>query len=82
MTSFIGPRIELSEVEAAVRAYRLVTLTGVGGVGKTRLATESRHEVADEFPTGSGFSNWPRSPIRRRCPTRWRRLWVLPSSQA
>ena len=39
-TSFIGRESEVVEVEAALRAHRLVTLTGVGGVGKTRLATE------------------------------------------
>ena len=33
-------------------------------------------------PTGSGFSNWPRSPIRRRCPTRWRRCWASPNNRA
>src|SRR5258707_12421355 len=39
-TSFIGRESEVAEVKAALRAHRLVTLTGVGGVGKTRLATE------------------------------------------
>src|ERR1700757_1424060 len=34
-TSFIGRALELDEVQAAVKAHRLVTLTGVGGVGKT-----------------------------------------------
>ncbi|MGO9352663.1 MAG: adenylate/guanylate cyclase domain-containing protein, partial [Mycobacterium sp.] len=38
-TSFIGRESEVAEVQAALRAHRLVTLTGVGGVGKTRLAT-------------------------------------------
>ncbi len=41
-TSFIGRESEVAEVQAAVKAHRLVTLTGVGGVGKTRLATGSR----------------------------------------
>ena len=40
VTSFIGRDSEVAEVQAAVRTHRLVTLTGVGGVGKTRLATE------------------------------------------
>ena len=31
--------------------------------------------------TASGCSNWPRSPIRRRCPMRWRRCWASPSSR-
>ena len=41
-TSFIGRESEVAEMQAAVKAHRLVTLTGVGGVGKTRLATGSR----------------------------------------
>jgi hypothetical protein len=35
VTSFIGRDSELDEVQEAVKAHRLVTLTGVGGVGKT-----------------------------------------------
>ena len=48
----IGRESELDEVQAAVTAHRLVTLTGVGGVGKTRLATEVAARRADEFPDG------------------------------
>jgi hypothetical protein len=51
-TSFIGRESEVAEIEAAVRKHRLVTLTGVGGVGKTRLALEVAAELADEFPDG------------------------------
>jgi predicted ATPase len=51
-SSFIGRESELDEVQAAVNAHRLVTLTGVGGVGKTRLALEVAAQVADEFPDG------------------------------
>ena len=51
-SSFIGRESELDEVQAAVKAHRLVTLTGVGGVGKTRLATEVAARLADEFPDG------------------------------
>jgi predicted ATPase/class 3 adenylate cyclase len=51
-TSFIGRESELDEVHAAVKAHRLVTLTGVGGVGKTRLALEVAARLVDEFPDG------------------------------
>ena len=51
-TSFIGREADISEVQAAVKAHRLVTLTGVGGVGKTRLATEAAARMTDGFPDG------------------------------
>jgi predicted ATPase len=51
-TSFVGRESEVVEVQAAVRANRLVTLTGVGGVGKTRLATEVAGRLTGEFPDG------------------------------
>ena len=51
-SSFIGRESELDEVQAAVNAHRLVTLTGVGGVGKTRLATEVAARLTGEFPDG------------------------------
>src|SRR3981189_214877 len=51
-TSFIGRESEVIEVPAAVRTHRLVTLTGVGGVGKTRLALEVAGRLGDEFPDG------------------------------
>jgi predicted ATPase/class 3 adenylate cyclase len=55
VTSFIGRESEVAEVQAAVKAHRLVTLTGVGGVGKTRLALEVAAGLADEFPDGVWF---------------------------
>jgi predicted ATPase len=54
-TSLIGRESEAGEVQAAVKAHRLVTLTGVGGVGKTRLALEVAGRLADEFPDGVWF---------------------------
>src|SRR6202040_2192648 len=51
-TSFIGRESEVAELHAAVKAHRLVTLTGVGGVGKTRLALEVAERLHDEFPDG------------------------------
>lgn len=51
-TSLVGREAEVAEVEAAVRKHRLVTLTGVGGVGKTRLALEVAAQLATEFQDG------------------------------
>ena len=51
-TSFIGRESEVAEVSDALRAHRLVTLTGVGGVGKTRLALEVAAQAVGEFPDG------------------------------
>ena len=51
-SSFIGRESELDEVQAAVKTHQLVTLTGVGGVGKTRLALEIARRLVDEFPDG------------------------------
>ena len=52
ITSFIGRRAELADLETAIKAHRLVTLTGVGGVGKTRLALEVAAISAHAFPDG------------------------------
>ncbi len=54
-TSLIGRESEVAEIEAALKAHRLVTLTGVGGVGKTRLALEVAGRLVDEFPDGVWF---------------------------
>src|ERR1700688_3925923 len=54
-TSFIGRESEVAELQAAVKAHRLVTLTGVGGVGKTRLSLEVAGRLVDEFPDGVWF---------------------------
>lgn len=52
LTSFIGREKEIAEVGTLVAAGRDVTLTGSGGVGKTRLAYQVAAEVMDEFPGG------------------------------
>ena len=57
-TSLIGRESEVDAIKTAVRSHRLVTLTGVGGVGKTRLALEVAAQLVDEFPDGVWvFSN-------------------------
>lgn len=52
LTSFVGRRRELAEVTRVVGESRLVTLTGVGGVGKTRLALRAAERLRGEFPDG------------------------------
>lgn len=52
VSTFIGRDVELLKVADAVRLHRLVTLTGVGGVGKTRLAVEVARRLSEEFPDG------------------------------
>jgi predicted ATPase/class 3 adenylate cyclase len=52
LTSFVGRELEVKEVGELVRAHRLVTLTGAGGVGKTRLSVQVAAELAHEFPDG------------------------------
>jgi predicted ATPase/class 3 adenylate cyclase len=51
-TSFIGRENELEELAKLVRGARLVTVTGVGGAGKTRLSLQAAAELADGFPDG------------------------------
>jgi non-specific serine/threonine protein kinase len=52
LTSFVGRRHELAEVKRALSGARLVTLTGVGGVGKTRLALRVAESVERTFRDG------------------------------
>ncbi len=52
LTSFVGRRRELAEIKRRLGSSRLVTLTGPGGVGKTRLALRAAAEVARAFPDG------------------------------
>jgi predicted ATPase/class 3 adenylate cyclase len=52
-TSFVGRGAELAAVAADLAAHRLVTLTGVGGVGKTRLAVQVAAELLPDFADGA-----------------------------
>nr|WP_225803651.1 regulator [Streptomyces sp. NK15101] len=54
---FVGRRTELERVSAALADHRLVTVTGVGGVGKTRLALRAAHRAADGHPDGAWWTD-------------------------
>jgi len=55
LSSFIGREREIAEVAALVGEARLVTLTGAGGSGKTRLAIEAARRAATELEIERGF---------------------------
>jgi predicted ATPase/class 3 adenylate cyclase/DNA-binding CsgD family transcriptional regulator len=52
LSSLVGREQLVTDVAELVRSVRLVTLFGVGGVGKTRLSVEVGAELASEFPDG------------------------------
>jgi DNA-binding SARP family transcriptional activator len=70
LTSFVGREPELAALEELVGGARLVTLTGPGGAGKTRLAAEFAAGRSRNSATGPGWPVWPASPTRRWC-RRW-----------
>ncbi len=55
MTSFIGREKEMTEIKLAINEHRLVTLTGSGGTGKTRLSLQVAADLVDQFPDGVWF---------------------------
>jgi predicted ATPase len=52
MTAFVGREQEMGDLARRVTQHRVVTLTGVGGVGKTRLALQVAADVLPEYPNG------------------------------
>jgi predicted ATPase len=55
ITRFIGRENEISRVSNLLRNQRLVTLTGSGGIGKTRLSLQLAANMLDSFPGGVWF---------------------------
>ncbi|QHC22490.1 ATP-binding protein [Streptomyces sp. GS7] len=64
-TSFVGRRAELRQLHNELTQHRLITLTGPGGVGKTRIAMRAARAAAPRFPDG----------------VRWTPLWPLRGEQ-
>jgi predicted ATPase len=55
LTTLVGRRAEITELATLLADRRLVTLTGVGGCGKTRLAIAVAERIAGRFPDGVRF---------------------------
>jgi hypothetical protein len=81
VTSFVGRERELADLERLLREQRLITLTGMGGAGKTRLALEAASRQVGAWPGGvwlvdasstTRSSRW-RHRRRTRRPTSWSR---------
>lgn len=53
LTSFVGKNDDVITVGRLVKVHRLTTLTGPGGSGKTRLATETARTLLDDLPDGA-----------------------------
>jgi hypothetical protein len=64
-SSFVGRERELIEIKRKLAMTRLLTLTGVGGSGKTRLALEVARDLVGAYPDGVWLvelKNWPTPP--------------------
>ena len=55
LTTFVGRDVELAEAADLLTRTRLLTLTGPGGTGKTRLSLQLAARVSDDFPDGIFF---------------------------
>ncbi len=55
LNSFIGRERELADIKQMLASNRLVTLLGMGGIGKSRLSTQLAADVLDDFPDGVWF---------------------------
>ncbi len=54
-TSFVGRELELGEVTKALARARLLTLVGVGGIGKTRLSLQVAADILEDYADGVWF---------------------------
>lgn len=62
LTSFVGREEELQAIRTELGAFRLVTLLGPGGAGKTRLSLEAAEALARQWPDGVWFAEL--APVR------------------
>ena len=79
-TKFIGREREVVEVKRRLAMTNLLTLTGAGGCGKTRLALKVARDLVGTYPDGVWLVGWYRSRKEGWCPTQWLGFWTYPSS--
>lgn len=53
LTTFVGREKEINQIKKRLKKNRLITLTGVGGIGKTRLAIQTASALLNEFSDGT-----------------------------
>jgi hypothetical protein len=70
LSSFVGREAELAELVQRLGDERLVTLTGAGGCGKTRLALRAASETLERFPDGAWWVELAPLADDRRSPRR------------
>src|SRR5437868_15000887 len=62
LTSFIGREREIAEVQRLLATTRLLTITGIGGAGKTRLSLRVAGDLLDDYPGGVWFVDLAKLP--------------------
>ena len=68
LNSFIGREREIAEIESLLGSARLVTVTSIGGTGKTRLSLQLAGELLDDYPDGIWFVELAPVSDERRVP--------------
>ena len=72
VSHLIGRTAAVPRVRDLISAYRVVTLTGPGGIGKTSLALKvARAASSGNLPMADGWWSWRRCRILRSCHRRW-----------
>ena len=80
VTDFIGRKREVQDIADLVRHSRLLTLTGPGGTGKTRLALQVASQLRGSSPAASSSPTYRCSPILPSSPPRSPRRWASVNS--
>jgi len=57
LTNLLGRERDLEEVKSLIGSHRLLTLSGAGGIGKTRLAVQAGADLIDRYPDGVWFAD-------------------------